>query len=195
MADGYLLLLFIFILAAEAHTIPQTSPDNNGHYPHLSPEVPLMERELIYHQPSFYQLTNLAANSQYEILISYEAYSPSSFRIEFAKQEAHRSLLNTEKLVFSTNDQGCISLLSTVCLPPIQVSAIPTGVRAFNTENDRSVIYNIVLHRLKAGLPVFLVPFALITLTLLAIVLYVVHPRLVQHFMTIGNQAQEQKSL
>uniref|UniRef100_A0A5B6Z1U3 Uncharacterized protein n=1 Tax=Davidia involucrata TaxID=16924 RepID=A0A5B6Z1U3_DAVIN len=104
-----------------------------------------------------YHLQGLKSHTWYEVKISYPASLPSSFSIQLRRGNSDsglnrkRKLLNTEKLIFKTDeldllsDQGGIHVLVTV--EPEGVVAIPHG------QERKYVIFNIVCNELLLGIP------------------------------------------
>ncbi|XP_039054912.1 uncharacterized protein LOC120197456 [Hibiscus syriacus] len=104
-----------------------------------------------------YKLQRLKSLTWYEVKISYPASVPASFSLQLKKGELdsglsrNRRLLNTEKLIFKTddldtiNDQGGLYVL--VTLEPEGFVAIP------NTKEREFIIFNIVCDELLLGIP------------------------------------------
>ncbi|KAL4318887.1 hypothetical protein GQ457_18G002370 [Hibiscus cannabinus] len=104
-----------------------------------------------------YKLQGLKSLTWYEVKISYPASIPASFSLQLKKGETdsglsrNRRLLNTEKLIFKTddldtiNDQGGLFVLVTV--EPEGFVAIP------NTKEREFIIFNIVCDELLLGIP------------------------------------------
>ncbi|CAL5429235.1 unnamed protein product [Camellia sinensis] len=104
-----------------------------------------------------YQLEGLKSQMWYEVKISYPASIPTSFSLRLTRgnsslgQKRGRKLLNTEKLIFKTDnldfssDQGVMFVLVTV--EPEGVVAIP------NVQERKEVIFNIVCDELLLGIP------------------------------------------
>ncbi|KAI7995207.1 hypothetical protein LOK49_LG11G01774 [Camellia lanceoleosa] len=104
-----------------------------------------------------YQLEGLKSHMWYEVKISYPASIPSSFSLRLTRgnsslgQNRGRKLLNTEKLIFKTDNldfssnQGVMFVLVTV--EPEGVVAIP------NVQERKEVIFNIVCDELLLGIP------------------------------------------
>ncbi|XP_057480089.1 uncharacterized protein LOC130767292 [Actinidia eriantha] len=104
-----------------------------------------------------YQLEGLKSHTWYEVKISYPASIPSSFSLLLTKDKSslghnrQRKLLNTEKLIFKTDevelpsDQGGMCVLVTVEAEGIV--AIPNGLER------KEVVFNIVCDELLLGIP------------------------------------------
>ncbi|GAA0156127.1 hypothetical protein LIER_13691 [Lithospermum erythrorhizon] len=104
-----------------------------------------------------YQLLGLKSNSWYEVKISYPASIPASFSIELKKgildlnQKFSRKLLNTEKLVFKTDN---FDLVDGEGGWFVLVSVEPEGVVAIQQAKEREhVTFNIVCDELVLGIP------------------------------------------
>ncbi|GFZ17196.1 hypothetical protein Acr_26g0004660 [Actinidia rufa] len=94
-----------------------------------------------------YQLEGLKSHTWYEVKISYPASIPSSFSLLLTRDKSslghnrQRKLLNTEKLIFKTDevellsDQGVMYVLVTV--EPEGIVAIPNGLER------KEVVFNI----------------------------------------------------
>ncbi|KAK5817352.1 uncharacterized protein LOC108471476 isoform X3 [Gossypium arboreum] len=106
-----------------------------------------------------YKLQDLKSLTWYEVKISYPASIPASFSLQLKKGDLesglnrNRRLLNTEKLIFKTdnldsiNDQGGLHILVTV--EPEGFVAIP------NTKEREFIIFNIVCDELLLGIPYY----------------------------------------
>nr|KJB07455.1 hypothetical protein B456_001G024700 [Gossypium raimondii]KJB07457.1 hypothetical protein B456_001G024700 [Gossypium raimondii] len=106
-----------------------------------------------------YKLQGLKSLTWYEVKISYPASIPASFSLQLKKGDLesglnrNRRLLNTEKLIFKTdnldsiNDQGGLHVLVTV--EPEGFVAIP------NTKEREFIIFNIVCDELLLGIPYY----------------------------------------
>ncbi|CAL1386371.1 unnamed protein product [Linum trigynum] len=102
-----------------------------------------------------YELRGLKSNTWYEVKISYPASIPASFTIQLKKDVSdlgmnwNRRLLNTEKLIFKTDEfsgnQNQLYVLVTV--EPEGVVAIP------NVPEREAIIFNIVCDELLLGIP------------------------------------------
>ncbi|KAL5558618.1 hypothetical protein UlMin_034829 [Ulmus minor] len=103
-----------------------------------------------------YQLQGLEPHTWYEVKISYPASIPASFSLQLRRGNlnsalrVNRRLLNTEKLIFKTenidiSNQGETYVLVTV--EPEGVVAVP-GV-----QERRFIIFNIVCDELLLGIP------------------------------------------
>lgn len=105
----------------------------------------------------FYQIQGLKSQMWYEVKISYPASIPASFSLQLQRDNSdlrrtqQRKLLNTEKLIFKTDDmdsfnyQGGMFVLVTV--EPEGVVAIPNG------QEREDIIFNIVCDELLLGIP------------------------------------------
>ncbi|TYH61098.1 hypothetical protein ES332_D07G026300v1 [Gossypium tomentosum] len=124
-----------------------------------------------------YKLQGLKSLTWYEVKISYPASIPASFSLQLKKGDLesglnrNRRLLNTEKLIFKTdnldsiNDQGGLHVLVTV--EPEGFVAIP------NTKEREFIIFNIVCDELLLGIPYYawwLVAFVVLCLVLALII-------------------------
>ncbi|XP_039036571.1 uncharacterized protein LOC120173483 isoform X2 [Hibiscus syriacus] len=104
-----------------------------------------------------YKLQGLKSLTWYEVKISYPASIPASFSLQLKKGETDsglsrkRRLLNTEKLIFKTDDLDAINyqdgLYVLVTVEPEGFVVIP------NTKEREFVIYNIVCDELLLGIP------------------------------------------
>ncbi|KAM5565602.1 hypothetical protein ABKV19_019557 [Rosa sericea] len=103
-----------------------------------------------------YRLQGIKPDTWYEVKISYPASIPASFSIQLKRGDlelplnGNRRLLNTEKLIFKSendgsNDQGGTYVLVTV--EPEGVVAIP------NVQEREYIIFNIVCDELLLGIP------------------------------------------
>ncbi|KAL9320253.1 hypothetical protein ACSQ67_012092 [Phaseolus vulgaris] len=101
----------------------------------------------------FYQLQGLKPHTWYEVKISYPASIPASFSIQLKRSKSdvmlnnNRRLLNTEKLIFkSNNSQEEFQL--------VLVTVEPEGFPAKQHVPERQfIIFNIVCDELLFGLP------------------------------------------
>ncbi|KAH1131755.1 hypothetical protein J1N35_003133 [Gossypium stocksii] len=124
-----------------------------------------------------YKLQGLKSLTWYEVKISYPASIPASFSLQLKKGDLesglnrNRRLLNTEKLIFKTdnldsiNDQGGLHVLVTV--EPEGFVAIP------NTKEREFIIFNIVCDELLLGIPYYawwVVAFVVLCLVLALII-------------------------
>jgi len=104
-----------------------------------------------------YQLEGLKSNTSYEVKISYPASIPSRFSLLLTRgnsslvQNWKRKLLNTEKLIFKTDNLELSSDEGEMC---ILVTVEPEGVVAIpNVEERKEVIFNIVCDELLLFIP------------------------------------------
>jgi hypothetical protein len=123
-------------------------------------------------------LPRLLPLSTYEILVSFPASTPCTPTLHFVDPVSHstRGLLNTEKLVFATDEQG---------KPPsevVLVDALPEGIELEGSEGGvrrAGFRVNIILERLVAGaIPWGTVSVGLYAVVAVLLVLAVVVPRL-----------------
>ncbi|CAI0409049.1 unnamed protein product [Linum tenue] len=102
-----------------------------------------------------YELRDLKSNTWYEVKISYPASIPASFTLQLKKDASdlgmnwNRRLLNTEKLIFKTDEfSGTQNLLY------VSVTVEPEGVVAIRNVPEReTIIFNIVCDELLLGIP------------------------------------------
>ncbi|KAK9273846.1 hypothetical protein L1049_018658 [Liquidambar formosana] len=104
-----------------------------------------------------YQLQGLKSYTWYEVKISYPASIPASFSIQLKKGNLDlglnqiRKLLNTEKLIFKTDD---LDLLSDQGGIYVLVTVEPEGFVAIRNGTERQfIIFNIVCDELLLGIP------------------------------------------
>lgn len=104
-----------------------------------------------------YQLEGLKSNTSYEVKISYPASIPSRFSLLLTRgnsslvQNWKRKLLNTEKLIFKTDNLELSSDEGEMC---VLVTVEPEGVVAIqNVEERKEVIFNIVCDELLLFIP------------------------------------------
>ncbi|XP_047322686.1 uncharacterized protein LOC124926496 [Impatiens glandulifera] len=104
-----------------------------------------------------YNLKGLKSNTWYEVKISYPASIPSRFSLQLKKGNSElglnhkRKLLNTEKLIFKTDN---IDLLNNQEEIYVLVIVEPEGVVAMTHVSERKeVIFNIVCDELLLGIP------------------------------------------
>ncbi|CBI20599.3 hypothetical protein VitviT2T_004380 [Vitis vinifera] len=104
-----------------------------------------------------YQLQGLKPYTWYEVKISYPASIPASFSIQLKRGNSDlglnrkRRLLNTEKLIFKTDNLDLFSIQDGMY---VLVTVEPAGVVAIPHTRERElVIFNIVCDELLLGIP------------------------------------------
>lgn len=142
----------------------------------------LFKETLPLHMGScYYQLQGLKPYTWYEVKISYPASIPAVFSLQLKKgisdvgMNRLRKLLNTEKLIFKTEDldEGGMYVLITV--EPEGVVALP-GVQERET-----ILFNIVCDELMLGLPYKVWP--VVVFAALCVLLGFLMPRFIPPFL------------
>ncbi|XP_044477773.1 uncharacterized protein LOC123205036 [Mangifera indica] len=136
-----------------------------------------------------YHLQGLKSFTWYEVKISHPASIPASFSLQLKEGNLdlvlnqNRRLLNTEKLIFKTdnldviNDQGGMYVLVTV--EPEGVVAIP------NVKERESIIFNIVCDELLLGIP--LEAWWVVILVTICLILALVIPHFLPSYLLLKN--------
>eukprot|EP01095_Lingulamoeba_sp_RSL-Kostka_P000348 TRINITY_DN10539_c0_g1_i1.p1 TRINITY_DN10539_c0_g1~~TRINITY_DN10539_c0_g1_i1.p1 ORF type:complete len:189 (-),score=6.85 TRINITY_DN10539_c0_g1_i1:32-598(-) len=124
----------------------------------LLPDMPLDEEVLKLGTYRNYRVKGLKPNSHYEIRISYPAINPTLFSIEWIHENDNkdldlsktRKLLNTEKLMFQTDESGLINGNQKSW---VKITAENEGLTNIPNADTRTITYNIVLESLLYGIP------------------------------------------
>jgi len=174
--------------------------------PRLFPNEPLTESiDLSLSKPSqlFYRilLKDLKPDSSYEVRLSYLATSPTSFDIKFVtkdfapKSSKGRSLLNIEKLMFETDNNGLIPGKDVLEFEQgsgpsyvLCLTALNAGVSVVPSTQTREVEFIIVLEKLFYGLPYDTMIIAVITSVAVIFVVTVAIPQLLPFLVAFNRK-------
>lgn len=121
-----------------------------------------------------YSLQHLKPNTGYEVRVSYPATVPSKVTLQLASAgfEAaparhRRHLLDTEKIIFHTDDQGVYQGKR----PVVEMQAEATGIHRDGPDaRPEYFLYNIVLAELMLGIPTDALPVVLMVIIALVAV-------------------------
>ncbi|KAL7121991.1 hypothetical protein ACP275_01G017800 [Erythranthe tilingii] len=126
-----------------------------------------------------YQLQRLSPHRWYEVKISYPASIPASFSLQLHRGTSGlglnhgRKLLNTEKLIFKTDDILSLNEQGRIY---VMVNVEPEGIVALPGKQEREyVVFNIVCDELLLGIPHE--AWYVVVLVLICLVLAFVVPR------------------
>ncbi|XP_065857204.1 uncharacterized protein [Euphorbia lathyris] len=140
----------------------------------------------------FYQLQGLKSYNWYEVKISYPASIPASFSIQLKKEDLdmgmnwNRRLLNTEKLIFKTDN-----LTSEQRNFHVLVTVEPEGIVALPQVPERQyIMFNIVCDELLMGIPHKAWLVVILVLACLGLAFSV--PRFLAPYMTLRNKISNQ---
>ncbi len=139
----------------------------------LVPEEPPLVQELRDGAELEYELQGMRSLTEYELLVSWPASRPALFRLSLAEEAPEqRSLLNTEKLVFSTR-KGQSSARA-------RLVAHHDGIPVASRREEilaQNIVFTIALKQRRWGLPVSSMPVVLTCVIIVAAaVAYVLHP-------------------
>eukprot|EP01111_Echinosteliopsis_oligospora_P005778 TRINITY_DN1944_c0_g1_i2.p1 TRINITY_DN1944_c0_g1~~TRINITY_DN1944_c0_g1_i2.p1 ORF type:complete len:151 (-),score=34.99 TRINITY_DN1944_c0_g1_i2:27-479(-) len=136
-------------------------------------------------ETALYELHNIRPNSHYEVRISYPATTPTSFDMEFLEPKSEstgtRDILNTEKIMFTTDSSGYIvgrEQPKESKYYQVKATAKEAGV-ATDPSNPphSSVVFNIVLETLLYGAPYELTKMVPVILGLVVLVFSIILPQ------------------
>eukprot|EP01028_Stygiella_incarcerata_P004453 TRINITY_DN19787_c0_g1_i1.p1 TRINITY_DN19787_c0_g1~~TRINITY_DN19787_c0_g1_i1.p1 ORF type:complete len:238 (-),score=55.46 TRINITY_DN19787_c0_g1_i1:8-721(-) len=157
----------LFIVATSS-----SSPADITVIPTLTPDVPLEYQSMDVFSAMAFRLENLQTRSFYEVRINYPALNPALFEVTWmvgpeaaaltsVKSMEHelaseRSLLDTEKTMFRTDERGLITSLPTPSEGEsyyVIVSVRREGVARSEEAFSRPIVFHIVLETLFFGAP------------------------------------------
>ena len=153
--------------------VPDASIDNE--------RILLQGRERIGHK--FYILEKLRPNTNYEIKISYPATTPTKFEMDLLPltfldkhRGATRTILNTEKLMFRTDEKGLLAFVSSSGPYLVRIIARHAGISHDYNNFQSQVEFNIVLSTLTWGVPGEVAKLAMIIISGIIIIVWVLTP-------------------
>eukprot|EP00298_Acanthocystis_sp_HF-20_P019663 c235_g1_i1.p1 GENE.c235_g1_i1~~c235_g1_i1.p1 ORF type:complete len:207 (+),score=64.29 c235_g1_i1:25-621(+) len=158
--------VIVFVVFGLFTSLIQSLCPNN--VPVLFPGVVLENQHVSprLHEQKQFCLSGLKPNSQYEVRLNFPGTAPANFVLNFVDSiptNQHRSLKDTEKIIFWTNDKGQIDNHE---VPLLQIDTMPLGVSHSHEIEQREIVFNIVLEVLYLGG----VPFDAFNLIIFAVV-------------------------
>ncbi|KAE8687621.1 histone-lysine N-methyltransferase ATX1-like [Hibiscus syriacus] len=141
-----------------------------------------------------YKLQGLKSLTWYEVKISYPASIPASFSLQLKKGDSdsglirNRRLLNTEKLIFKTDDLDTINDQSGLY---VLVTVEPEGFVAIPNSKEREfIIFNIVCDELLLGIPYQ--AWWVVVFVVLCLVLALIIPRYLPSYLLCDRNVAKQ---